>query len=165
MCSWDRIPAGRAMWKGCRLDLENRFYFLVKGKKNGGENQTEAVSVQGEGKWALSQPAYVTVISWANSLRAQPVRKASVKSFEVAKAILIPVRMLLSEPCISFYKVWCVQRMQLVFRRERLARCGLVSRRGLGALHWDVGDADVSYYDSGTWICWLPHPHPLSLVE
>lgn len=65
---------------------------LWKGEKKEGWGKWETVSVQGEGNWALSQPVYVTAIPWANALRVQPLRKVSVKSFEVAKAVFIPVR-------------------------------------------------------------------------
>lgn len=64
MCSWDRIPAGRATWKGCRLDLENRFYFLVKGKKKGW-GKSEPVSVQGEGNWEKSEKSF-SEIFWGS---------------------------------------------------------------------------------------------------
>lgn len=60
---------------------------LWKGEKKRW-GKSEPVSVQGEENWALSQPAYVRAILWASALRVQPVRKVSVKSFEVAKADL-----------------------------------------------------------------------------
>lgn len=75
---------------------------LWKGEKKGW-GKWEPVSVQREGIWALSQPACVTAIPRANALRVQPVRKVSVKSFEVAKAVFIPVRKNLNQ----FFRSCC----------------------------------------------------------
>lgn len=119
MYSWDRIPARRAMWRGCRLDLENRLYYLyeTKKKKRKGKKKKKEKEKKKENKnpnrqnqfqyrggiWALSHLAYVTAIPLANTPSAQLVKKVLVKSFETAKAAFILVRMLLSEPWTSFY--------------------------------------------------------------
>lgn len=60
---------------------------LWKGEKKRW-GKSEPVSVQGEENRALLQLAYVRAILWTSALRVQPVRKVSVKSFEVAKADL-----------------------------------------------------------------------------